>query len=88
MSNLCRVPGKSIQFVYNIYGGKGWKGRSESLWKLTVGAEKYMSLYIPNGGSIVAPRFPMVDFFSPNCFLHKKLAITAPEMGGGGRQGE
>ena len=26
MSNLCRVLGESIQFVYNIHEGKGGKG--------------------------------------------------------------
>ena len=40
MSNLCRVSGESIKFVYNIHEGKGGKGGTESLRELTAGAEK------------------------------------------------
>ena len=41
MSNLCRMSGESIQFVYNIHEGKGGKGGTESLRELTAGAEKH-----------------------------------------------
>ena len=40
MSNLCRVSGEPIQFVYNIHERKGGKGCKESLRELTAGAEK------------------------------------------------
>ena len=46
MSNLCRVSGKSIQFVYNIHEGKGREGCTESLWELTASAEKLEDLII------------------------------------------
>ena len=44
MSNLCRVSGESIQFVYNIHDGKGGKGGTESLRELTAGTEKLCAL--------------------------------------------
>ena len=40
MSNLCRVTGESIQFLYNIHERKVGKGGSESLRELTAGTEK------------------------------------------------
>ena len=40
MSNLCRVLGESIQFVYNIHEGKVGKGGFESLWELTAGTKQ------------------------------------------------
>ena len=44
MSNLCRVSGESIEFVYNIHERKEGEGGLEFLRELTAGAEKILTL--------------------------------------------
>ena len=67
MFNLCRVSGKSIQFVYNIHERKVGKGGTESLWtnswcrKMTISTPvkgvKYQHIYkiMGLGGVVIWP---------------------------------